>query len=90
MQVRIITFGELTEILGKEFPVDLAEGSDLSDLLSLLEEKSGSEKDYLGTYKVKDEVAILLNGRSIYLLKGMKTRLSEGDVVHLLYPFSGG
>jgi molybdopterin converting factor small subunit len=90
MRVRIITFGELTEILGKEFSVDLAEGSDFSDLLSLLEEKSRSEKGYLGTYRVKDEIAILLNGRSIYLLNGMKTRLAEGDVVHLLYPFSGG
>lgn len=90
MRVRVIAFGELTEILDKELLVDLVEGSDLSALLFLLGEKSGSEKGFLGQYSIKDEVAILLNGRSIHLLEGTKTRLSEGDLVHLLLPFAGG
>jgi len=90
MQVRVITFGELTEILGKEFSVDLVKGDDFSALLALLEEKSRSQEGYLGSYRVKDEVAILINGRSIHLLEGMKTRLTEGDIVYLLLPFAGG
>jgi molybdopterin converting factor small subunit len=90
MQVKVIAFGELTEILGKEFSVDLVKGDDLSALLTLLEEKSGSEKGYLGSYRLKDEVAILVNGRSIHLLQGVKTRLMEGDTVYLLLLFAGG
>ena len=90
MRVRVVSFGELTEILGKELLVKLAEGSDLDALLSLLGERSGSEEEYLGRYRIRDEIAILLNGKSIHLLEGMRTRLREGDVVHLLLPFAGG
>ena len=90
MLVRVISFGELTEILEKELLVDLVEGSDLYTLLLVLGEKSRSEQGYLGRYSIKDEIAILLNGRSIYLLEDMKTRLRDGDIVHLLLPFAGG
>jgi len=90
MQVRVIAFGELTEILGKELLVDLANGSDLFTLLSMLESRSGSEEGYLGSLRVKYDIAILVNGRSIHFLEGMKTRLMDGDTVYLLLPFAGG
>lgn len=90
MQVRVVAFGELAQIVGKELLIDLPEESDLSALLSLLAEMIGSRDGYLGSYRVAEEVAVLLNGRSIYLLEGMKTRIRDGDVVHLLLPFAGG
>ena len=90
MRVRVVAFGELAQILGKELLLNLPEGSDLSALLSLLTERSGSERGYLGRYRVAEEVAILLNGRSIHLLEGMRTRIRDGDTVYLLLPFAGG
>ena len=90
MLVRVITFGLLTEILEKDVLVDLVEGSDLNTLIFLLERKSGSLKGFLGEFSIKYDVAILINGRSIHLLKEMKTRLKEGDFIHFLLPYSGG
>ncbi|MCD6264187.1 MoaD/ThiS family protein [Candidatus Bathyarchaeota archaeon] len=90
MRVRVVAFGELAQILGKEQLLNLPEGSDLSALLSLLTERSGSERGYLGRYRVAEEVAILLNGRNIHLLEGMRTRIRDGDTVYLLLPFAGG
>jgi len=90
MRVRVVAFGELAQILGKELLFNLPEGSDLSALLSLLTEMSGSEREYIGRYRVAEEVAILLNGRSIHLLEGMRTRIRDGDIVYLLLPFAGG
>ena len=90
MRVRVVAFGELAQILGKELLFNLPEGFDLSALLSLLAERSGSERGYLGRYRVTEEVAILLNGRSIHLLEGMRTRIRDGDIVYLLLPFAGG
>ena len=90
MRVRVVAFGELAQILGKELLLNLPEGSDLSALLSLLAERSGSERGYLRRYRVTEEVAILLNGRSIHLLEGMRTRIRDGDTVYLLLPFAGG
>ena len=90
MRVRVVAFGELAQILGKELLFNLPEGSDLSALLSLLTEMSGSEREYIGRYRVAEEVAILLNGRSIHLLEGMRTRIRDGDTAYLLLPFAGG
>ena len=90
MRVRVVAFGELAQILGKELLLNLPEGFDLSALLSLLAERSGSERGYLRRYRVTEEVAILLNGRSIHLLEGMRTRIRDGDTVYLLLPFAGG
>ena len=90
MQIRVVTFGELTEILGKEFEVSLREGADLSVLMLLLEEKSGSQRGRLGEYRIAHDIAVLVNGKSIHLLQGFKTTLREGDSVYLLLPFAGG
>ncbi len=90
MRIRVISHGELTEILGKELDVHLPDGNSVSDLLHILEQKSGSIKGQLGDFKVAEDIAILLNGKNIYLQDGFDTRLNEGDTINLLLPFAGG
>jgi len=90
MRVKVVAFGELTEILGKELEILLDEGADLSALLSILEKKSGSKKGHLGEFRIAHDTAILINGKSIHLLQGFRTPLNEGDSVYLLLPFAGG
>jgi len=90
MQIKVVTFGELTDILGKEQIISLEKPADISVLLSVLEKKTGSKKGRLGEFRVAHDLAILLNGKSIHLLQGSQTALTEGDVVYLLLPFAGG
>lgn len=90
MYIKVVAFGELTDILGKEFEISLDKPADISALFSTLEKKTGSKKGRLGEFRVAHDLAILLNGKSIHLLQGSRTSLTEGDVVYLLLPFAGG
>ena len=42
------------------------------------------------TKKLRDFILILLNGRNIIFLDGLKTKLKEGDVVAISPPIAGG
>jgi molybdopterin converting factor small subunit len=64
----------------------------VSTLTTHMARKAGLKRQsYLGKYKVGGgDLAILVNGRNIALLDGVKTALWDGDEVVLLPPTAGG
>jgi adenylyltransferase/sulfurtransferase len=86
-------FAGFREAAGKE--QEKVEGvTDVSSLLDWLVRKFG-EKMLMqlyepGTRKLRGIVHVLVNGRSINLLEGLKTPLKDGDVVAIFPPVAGG
>lgn len=92
MKVTVRVFGDLAPILGRRHTLELDEGATVGTLTSLMAKKAGLKRQgYLGNYKVGGgELAVLVNGRNINLLEGVKTPLRDGDEVVLLPPSPGG
>jgi len=86
-------FASFREAAGKE--QEKLEGvTDVSSLLDELVKKFGERMVVQlyepGTRKLRGIVHILVNGRSINLLEGLKTPLKDGDVVAIFPPVAGG
>jgi len=92
MKVTVRVFGDLAPLLGRRHSMELDEGATVGTLTSRLAEAAGlKRRGYLGTYKVGgSELAVLLNGRNINLLDGVKTAIRNGDDVVILPPTPGG
>lgn len=74
--------------------VDLADGSSVSDLLSLLAEKHG-EPFKKSVYEpkgldLKPFYILSINGLLLNQLKGIETRLKDGDRIILMPVVTGG
>jgi molybdopterin synthase sulfur carrier subunit len=65
-------------------------GSLLEELVSRFGEKMLVQLYEPGTKKLRGIVHVLVNGRSIDLLEGLKTSLKYGDVVAIFPPVAGG
>ncbi len=74
--------------------IPVPDGSTLEDLLILLVDKQGSNLSARlfkpGTREVHKYVRLIVNGRDIAFLNGLKTQLNDQDVVLILPPVSGG
>ena len=92
MKVTVRVFGELVQIIGNRHVQELSEGATIITLTGKLAERAGLKRyGYLGSFKVGGgDLAILVNGRNIELLDGVKTTLQDGDEVVFLIPTSGG
>jgi molybdopterin synthase sulfur carrier subunit len=92
MRVTVRVFGELVQILGKRQVHELEEGSTVGYLSNLIANNAGlKRRGYLGNFKVSGgDLAVLVNGKSIQLLRGIETKLSDGDEVVFLPPAAGG
>ena len=92
MKVTVRVFGEIAEILGRRHILELDEGVTVGTLTSRMADEAGLKRQgYLGSYKVGgSELAILVNGRNIDLLDGVRTALRDGDDIVLLPPSAGG
>jgi len=92
MKVTVRVFGDLAPLLGRRHALELDEGATVSALTSLMAGKAGLKRGgYLGSYRVGgSELAVLVNGRNINLLDGVKTILQDGDEVVILPPTPGG
>ena len=92
MKVTVRVFGDLVPLLGRRHTLELDEGTTVGTLTSRMAEEAGLKRQgYLGSYKVGgSELAVLVNGRNIDLLDGVKTTLQDGDEVVLLPPSAGG
>ncbi|UCH58014.1 MAG: MoaD family protein [Candidatus Bathyarchaeota archaeon] len=92
MKVNVRVFGEPVQMIGKRHTLELAEGATIITLTNKLAEKAGlKRRGYFGEYKVGGgDLAILVNGRNIELLDGVKTALRDGDEVVILIPTTGG
>jgi len=81
MQVRVLYFGMLRDIAGREREVaEVAEGTRLSDLVALLERGTPQLQTFRGA------VAMAIN----YEYSAAEAELHDGDEVALLPPVSGG
>jgi molybdopterin synthase sulfur carrier subunit len=92
MNVTVRVFGELTALLGNRHKLEFETKSNVHSLISRLAKMSGQTiPGFLGEYRVDGrDIAILVNGRNIELLKGLQTELIDGDEVVILIPTAGG
>jgi len=92
MKVTVRVFGDLALPLGRRHTLELDEGATVGTMTSRMAKEAGfKRRGYLGSYKVGgSELAVLVNGRNIHLLEGVKTALRDGDEVVLLPPSAGG
>ncbi len=91
MQIIVRIFGELSEILGNRHVLEIESDSMIGVALDMLVGLTGQKEGYFGEYQVGGaDVAILVNGRNIELLKGLMTPIKDGDEIVILIPTSGG
>lgn len=87
-------FTTLREITGKkEEQIEFTSAATVASLLKQLSKRYGKEfNDYvydeLGN--LRGHLHFLVNGQSITSLRGLRTRLNEGDQVAILPPVGGG
>ncbi len=83
MNIRLKSFGTLRRDFGKETQAEIVEGSSLRDLITSLPK----HELLVDGLKVKDDVYILLNGRSVDRLD---ITLKDGDEISLVPAIIGG
>jgi len=97
LKVSVRFFAALRELVGKK--VELLEFSGCEEVtvekvLKRLAELYGTEfVEYLfngKTSEIQGYLTLLVNGRSITTLDGLKTRLMNGDILAILPPVGGG
>lgn len=92
MKITVRVFGDLAPLLGRRHALELDEGTTVATLTRRIAEEAGLKRQgYLGRYRVgRSELAVLVNGRNIALLEGVKTPLRDGDEIVILPPSAGG
>jgi len=94
LKVTVRFFTTLREITGhKEENIELSETAAVNLLLKQLSSKYGKEfDDYMFDElgDVHGHLQILINGQSVATMRGLKTKLKEGDQVAILPPVGGG
>jgi molybdopterin synthase sulfur carrier subunit len=94
IRVKVKFFTTLREIVGKkEEQIELSRSVTVEALLRQLAKTYGKDfEDYvfdeLGN--TRGHLQFLVNGNSITTLKGLKTKLIEGDQIAILPPVGGG
>ncbi|MCS7132415.1 MAG: MoaD family protein [Nitrososphaeria archaeon] len=68
----------------------LPDGAMVKDLIMELESRFGFEIKSRTSGELDPNVKILVNGREIIYLDGIKTRLKDGDIVAFIPPVGGG
>jgi molybdopterin synthase sulfur carrier subunit len=79
-------------VIGRKHSLELDDDATVGTLTSKIARKAGQKRrGYLGNYRIiGGDLAILVNGRNIDLLEGLKTPLSDGDEVVFMPPAAGG
>jgi MoaD family protein len=91
MKVKVRSMARFRHILGNEREANLSNGSSVEDLLNALcAEHSELQALLFEGSELKEDVNILVSGKNIESLRGMKTELSEGDEVVLFPAAIGG
>lgn len=91
MRVKVRAFAGFRPILGRELDVELGERARIEDLLrSLCISHSELRAMLFDGPKLKEDVNILVKGKNIESLQGLKTALTEGDEVAVFSAAIGG
>ncbi len=91
MIVKVKTFANLKEVFREKANLKLKEGAVLKDLLSPVYLPSKALEVIIDeSGNIKPSILILKNGRNIRLLRGLLTRLEDGDKVSIFPPVCGG
>ena len=92
--VTVRFFTTLREITGKkEDLLEFSKPMSVDALLNLLSKKYGKEfDDYMFDEigDVRGHLQVLINGRSVSTMQGLKTQLKDADQVAILPPVGGG
>jgi MoaD family protein len=91
MKIKVRLFGDVANVVGSKHQIELKEGSTITSLTNIIAEKVGlTRQGYLGEFKVGGaDLAVMVNGKNIALLDGVKTQLKDGDDV-VIMPFVVG
>ncbi len=91
MKVRVRAFGDLASTIGHEHVLELDEGATILTLTRILQERAGQTGGtHLGELRIGGpDLAIIVNGKNVALVKGLGTVLSDGDDV-VIMPFASG
>lgn len=94
MRIIVRAFATIRELLGTGYTeILLEDGSDVRTLLKTLTEKFGEafrNQILASEEKLAPYVKILVNGRDIEYLSGIRTKLKDGDEVAIIPPVAGG
>lgn len=96
MTVKVVVrfFTTLREITGKkEEQIEFSKSASVNTMLKKLSENYGADfNDYMFDElgDMRGHLEILVNGRSITTLSGLRTQLKNGDQVAILPPVGGG
>ncbi|MEW5759145.1 MAG: ubiquitin-like small modifier protein 1 [Candidatus Thermoplasmatota archaeon] len=88
--MKVKVFGSLREITNCiEFEIN---GKNIEELLKKASKKFGIKfsKIVFDKGKIRNEITILLNGKNIIHMKGLKTKIGKEDVVSMFPPIGGG
>jgi len=88
MKVRVRLFGDVSESVGSKHIVEIDQDTTIISLTNTLQKKAGLTRGgYIGEFRVDgQDIAIMVNGKNIALLEGVKTILSDGDDI-VIMPF---
>ena len=87
MPVTLRVYATLIEIVGSRVrKVPIASGETIEELLR----KTGLYDTVIENGKVRSMYKVLVNGRDIEFLDGLKTKLKDGDVIDVFPPVAGG
>lgn len=91
MQVRVKTFANFREIIGKrEIEVELKGNSSVRDLLEELCKQYDLRTLLFEGDALQKYIKVLVNGEDVVFLKGLETKLKSGDEIALFPPVAGG
>jgi len=92
LKITIKAFATLRDAFGGRgfLTIELPEGSSIEDLIRELQNLFKLEAELVDLGKSASNIKILVNGREIRYLEGVKTKLKDGDVVAFIPPVGGG
>ena len=92
MKVKVRLFGEFREATGKEtVELELPVNADCEAALRELVRMEPKLSNLLFSEgELRDHLHVFLNGENVNHREGLRTKLSEGDVLTFFTPISGG